>query len=591
MAFGSSDGVTVFRPEQIVPNPYVPPVVLTEFLLSGKPVGPGGNSPLAKQIWALDSLTLNHRQNIFSLEFAALSYAAPDKNRYRYRLEGLEREWNEVDSRRRLATYTSLPARRYVFRVEGSNNDGVWNERGASLAITVLPPWWATWWSRSFALVSIACLILGTYRARVRSLRLAAARLEAQVSERTRELNVAKEGAEAANQAKGVFLAHMSHELRNPLSSILGVSALLRLEGASQEQCEYLDLIDRSGEHLLTLLNDVLDLAKIEAGKQEVMAVPCDLAALAHEVTDMMRVKADSKKLTLVCSPAPGLQAYVRADAPKLRQVLINLVGNAIRFTDTGLVTLRLSTTEPDDAGRLKLRFEVEDTGVGIAPDDQARIFEPFVRVGEWTGRKGTGLGLAITRQFVEMMGGAIALESAPGRGSRFTVEVPSEVAAESEVPRAPAVARSGFVLEPGQPEWRVLIVDDDPENTMIMEQMLRRAGFQVRVARSGAAAIEVFREWRPQFIWMDLRMPEISGTEAARRIREMEGGREVKIAGLTAAAFASEEDEVLAAGMDDFVRKPYHADKIFDCMARQLGVRYRHIQTVGAGESQNGGS
>jgi len=233
----------------------------------------------------------------------------------------------------------------------------------------------------------------------------------------------------------------------------------------------------------------------------------------------------------------------------------------------------------------------VEDTGVGIAPDDQARIFKPFVRVGEWTGRKGTGLGLAITRQFVEMMGGAIALESAPGRGSRFTVEVPSEVAAESEVPRAPAVARSGFVLEPGQPEWRVLIVDDDPENTMIMEQMLRRAGFQVRVARSGAAAIEVFREWRPQFIWMDLRMPEISGTEAARRIREMEGGREVKIAGLTAAAFASEEDEVLAAGMDDFVRKPYHADKIFDCMARQLGVRYRHIQTVGAGESQNGGS
>jgi signal transduction histidine kinase/CheY-like chemotaxis protein len=415
--------------------------------------------------------------------------------------------------------------------------------------------------------------------------------LEQLVEQRTGELVIARDHALAANHAKNEFLAHMSHELRNPLSSILGVSNLLSEEGVSQVQREYLDLIDRSGEHLLTLIDDVLEVAKIEAGKQEVVAAPCDLIGLAREVTDIMRTKAGSKKLTLVCSPAPGLQPYVRADAPKLRQVLINLLGNAIKFTDRGAVTLRLSTIGPHDAGRLRLRFEVEDTGIGIAPENQARIFEPFVQVGKSTGQKGTGLGLTITRRFVEMMGGTITLESTPGRGLRFTVEVPSGVVLESEVPSFPSLSRSGFVLEQGQPEWRVLVVDDDTGNAMIMEQMLLRAGFCVRVARSGAIGIEVFREWRPHFIWMDLRMPEISGAEAARQIRELQGGREVKIAGLTASAFASEREEVLAAGMDDFVRKPYHPDKIFDCMAHQLGVRYRHIQAPAANESQAGGS
>jgi signal transduction histidine kinase/CheY-like chemotaxis protein len=521
-------------------------------------------------------MQLSPAQDTFTIGFAALSYANPARTRYRFKLENHEGQWVEADSEHRFARYTSLPPGRYLFRVQASMDGHTWGRNEASLHLILAPPWWNTPWSKAAALLAIAALIFGAHQSRVKLLERKKRRLEKLVEQRTVELVEARDQAQAANRAKGAFLAHMSHELRNPLSSILGLSNLLRETGASDEHRGYLDLIDRSSDHLLALIDDVLDVAKIEAGKHEVIAAPCDLAALAHEVTEIMRVKAESKRLSLVSLPDPGLHPYVLTDAPKLRQVLVNLMSNAIKFTDSGVVALRVSTIGPDDAGGLKLRFEVEDSGVGIAADEQARIFEPFVQVGRPGGQKGTGLGLTITRQFVEMMGGSIVLESVAGRGSRFTVEVPSKVAAESEVLRTGSVAGSRFVLEPGQPECRVLIVEDDPENGMIMEQMLHRAGFTVRLTRSGAAGIEEFREWRPHFIWMDMRMPEMSGTDAARRIRELPGGLKVKIAAMTASAFASEREEVLAAGMDDFVRKPYHSDKVFDCMVRQLGVRFR---------------
>jgi ligand-binding sensor domain-containing protein/signal transduction histidine kinase len=403
LVFGSLYGVTAFHPDHLVQNPYVPPVVLTDLRLFGKPVTLAANSPLHEAISATSSLRLSHKQSIFTLEFSALSYVAPERNRYRYRLEDLDPEWNEVDSTRRSATYTSLPAGDYIFRVQGSNNDLTWNEAGVQLHITVIPPWWATWWFRGIALISLASLTYAGYRTRVQRLQATAYRLEAQVTQRTHELQVAKDAADAGNRAKGKFLAHMSHELRNPLSSILGISNLLRESDASEEQRGYLDLIDRSSEHLLTLIDDVLDVAKIEAGKHEVIAAPCDLTALGHEVTEIMRLKAESKKLSIVFAAVPGLHPFVLTDAQKLRQVLINLLSNAIKFTDSGAVALRVSTTVPDHHGRLKLRFEVEDTGMGIAPDDQARIYEPFVQVGRPGGQKGTGLGLTITRQFVEM--------------------------------------------------------------------------------------------------------------------------------------------------------------------------------------------
>jgi signal transduction histidine kinase/ligand-binding sensor domain-containing protein/ActR/RegA family two-component response regulator len=574
MFFGSVNGLVSFYPDRLPPQPYIPPVVLTDLQLIAAPMQQGENSRLRIPIWGTDSLTLTHQQRTFMLEFAALTFEAPGRTRYRYRLEGLETAWNEVDSKRRFVTYANLPPGKFVFRVQAAGNTGAWNEKGASVAITVLPPWWATWWFRSLAVLSILGLAFSAYQSRVRSLHQAAARLEVQVSERTHELQIAKDAAEAANRAKTTFLANMSHELRTPLNAILGFSNLLQDGNVSDRQRSDLGIINRSGEHLLHLIDEVLDVAKIEAGRGGLEIAPCGLTGMLRDVVDMMRERAQAKSLTLLLIPSAGLPGFVRADAPKIRQVLINLLDNAIKNTERGSVTLRLDTGPTDSAGRLRLKFSVEDTGTGIAGEDQEHIFEPFVQIGKPEAHKGTGLGLTITRQFVELMGGRIHLESSLGEGSRFCVELPVERAPDSEAMAQSADGRRIVGLEPGQPEYRILIADDEKQNRTVLQRLIQNAGFSVQVAGDGAQAVDSFIAWRPHFIWMDLRMPVMDGLQATRLIRALDGGREVKIGAIS--AFAGQRNEV-QAGLDDFVRKPYQPGDIFDCMARHLGVRYRY--------------
>ncbi|HTP32416.1 MAG TPA: two-component regulator propeller domain-containing protein [Candidatus Acidoferrales bacterium] len=583
MLIGTVNGLTAFYPDRLPSKPYVPKVLLTDFLLYNKPVRYSGNSPLRKAIWATDSVTLTHDQSIFTLEFAALSYQAREKNRYRYRLQGLETDWNEVDSKRSWATYTSLPTGKYVFQLQASHNDGVWNEQGVALPIIILPPWWATWWFRSMAALSVAGIAWAAHSTRVRRLQMEAARLESQVlqrtselSERTRELEAARDAAESASRAKSTFLANMSHELRTPLNAILGFSHLLREGQVSQEQRRDLDIINRSGEHLLNLINDVLDVAKIEAGRKELKPAPCQLDGLVRDVLDMTSGPASAKDLNLRVIRSDGIPRYVLADAPKLRQVLINLLGNAIKYTERGSVTLRVDAGPAGNTGRLLLRFHVEDTGRGISAEDQARIFEPFVQVGSRGVQQGAGLGLAITRQFVQLMGGTIRVESAVGNGSRFHVEVPVESVQEAgAVAPVPDTGRV-IGLEAGGPEFRILIVEDESDNRMVLQRLLQNAGFLVRVAAGGMEGVALFRTWRPHFIWMDLHMPVMDGFQATAQIRALDGGSEVKIAAITATVFADQQAEVMAAGLDDIIRKPYRPGEVFACMARHLAVRYR---------------
>lgn len=581
LILGGVNGFNTFYPDKLHDNPYIPKVVLTDLKLRNREVKIGADSPLKKQINITKHLVLPYDYTVLTLKFSALSFRSPEKNRYAYMLVGFDRDWTYTGSTNRIATYTNLDPGDYAFRVKASNNDGVWNKQGTTLKIIITPPWWATWWSRSAFIAVLLVLTYSGYRWRVRSIEQRSVELEHEVAERTHELaetneklQVAKDRAELANKAKSIFLANMSHELRTPLNAVLGFSSLMRKDPKMPDnQLQNLHIINRSGEHLLTLINDILDMAKIEAGQVRLENAPFDLGAMVRDITDMMRIRAEDKDLELQIDQSSRFPRYVVGDEARMRQILINLMGNAIKYTQQGGVALRLGTRS-NEIGHLVI--EVEDTGIGIASEDQQHIFEPFVQLGEHTVSKGTGLGLAITHQFVQVMGGSITLESTPGEGSVFRVELPLTEATESGITKSKQ-AESGNVvgLLPRQPEYRILIVEDQRDNQMLLAQLLMTVGFHIKIAENGEEGVQMFKDWHPHFIWMDRRMPVMDGLEATRRIRALPDGKEVKIVAVTASVFSDQRNEVLEVGMDDFVRKPFRASEIYDCMSKYLGVQY----------------
>lgn len=400
--------------------------------------------------------------------------------------------------------------------------------------------------------------------------------LEELVEQRTTELILACNAAESANKAKSVFLSNMSHELRTPLNAILGFSNMMRKDvQLSASQRQNLDIINRSGEHLLNLINDVLEIAKIESGLVELEEFSFDLGGMVRNVIDMMSMRAKEKGLQLLIDQSSEFPRYIVGDESRLRQVLINLIGNAVKFTQKGGVTIRLGTKTN---GIAHLLIEVEDSGPGIAPEYQQKIFESFVQLGEPDVNLGSGLGLTITRQFVAMMKGSLKLESTPGKGSLFRVELPLKETTKTDIIQASGLEKGDVVgLVPGQPEYRILIVEDQLENQLLLVKLMETAGLQFKIAENGEQAVQLFQSWYPHFIWMDRRMPVMNGVEAAKAIRQLPGGKEVKIVAVTASAFMEQRNEMLSAGVDDILRKPYRANEIYNCLARQLGLEFIH--------------
>ncbi|MFH2075096.1 MAG: response regulator [Pseudomonadota bacterium] len=408
--------------------------------------------------------------------------------------------------------------------------------------------------------------------------------LEETVQQRTAELLLARDAAEAANKAKSVFLANMSHELRTPLNAVLGFAQLMRgAPDVSLQQVESLDIISHSGEHLLNLINDVLDISKIESGRVVLEQTPMDLHQLMQEMKSLMYARAKDRGLSFILKQSPDLPHYINFDQGKLRQVLINLIGNAVKYTETGGVILRGGIVEQESAGRVRLEFEVEDTGPGIREEDRERIFSPFVQLGEQPPTEvRTGLGLTICKQFVKLMGGTITVGGEHGKGSVFHFEVPVEVLPTAVIPAEPRRDRIIGLTE-GQPRYRILIAEDQPENRLLLYRLLEPFGFELREAANGEEVIALFEECRPHLIFLDIRMPVMDGLEATRRIKATDAGAHTKIIAVTAHALAEERREILSAGCDDLIRKPYKYEDIIDALTKYLGVHFSYAQEQAA--------
>ena len=583
---GTSRGLSRFSPLQSPAPNIPPPVVFTSVKLGNQTVDPNV------------ALEVPYNRNSLQVRFAALTFVQESSVVFRYRLATVERDWIETTERE--LNYPKLPPGQYAFEVMARNGQGMWSEKPARLEFQVRTPWFLTWWFR-LATVLLA-LGIGRLMWQRRTYRLEAERhrLETAVTERTRELSLEKQRvlseksraeqekaivqqqkleiewllkeAQQASRSKSEFLANMSHEIRTPMNGILGMTDLVLATPLTEEQREYLATARLSAHSLLTILNDVLDFSKIEAGRLDLNPIPFSLRQCISETRKMFAIAAAEKKLSLEIQIADNVPDGLIGDPDRLRQVLLNLVGNAMKFTSQGGICMMVAQ-EPDDEDGMLLHFAVRDTGIGIPADKQELIFEAFRQADGSTTRKygGTGLGLSICSRLVEMMGGSIYVESEVGAGSTFHFTARFEVAREARQ-SAPTDSVSlqnmlNGVGTAGKSSLRILLAEDNPVNQRLAMRLLEKRGHSVALAGSGREALDWTDRERFDLIVMDVHMPDMDGLEATAVIRERErtNGTYTPIVALTAHTMKGDRERCLHAGMDNYITKPIDAVKFLE--------------------------